>query len=135
MATGGVTIRILGLPEVNAALHKFGDGLDDEMRDQFGPMVSDAVGRIRSEIPHLTGAAAASVDGSGNTVTIGGDDAPYAPWLDFGGNVGRDDNISRPYVRGGRYLYPSLADDDRLTDAGEKAIEVQGRKQGFEVRR
>jgi hypothetical protein len=41
-------------------------------------------------------------------VAVGGTKAPYYPWLDFGGKVGRNDSTVRRFYSDGRYLYPSL---------------------------
>lgn len=37
----------------------------------------------------------------------GGSRAPYYPWLEFGGRVGRKESVSRTFVPGGRYIWPS----------------------------
>jgi hypothetical protein len=31
---------------------------------------------------------------------------PHYPWLDFGGRVGRAKSVHRPFLPGGRFIYP-----------------------------
>lgn len=42
-------------------------------------------------------------------VTGGGARAPYYPWLDFGGAVGRGRSIRRPFLKDGRYIYATYS--------------------------
>ncbi|HKY66049.1 MAG TPA: hypothetical protein VJM49_06750 [Acidimicrobiales bacterium] len=101
----------------------------DRWADQLGPAVtsrSDAfgatlAGRVRGEVPVLTGTLAASVetvalDEAGVGVAIG-DGVPYAGWIEFGGSRGRE------YIAEGRYLYPTAleAEDEFVTLASDTA--------------
>jgi hypothetical protein len=69
-------------------------------------------------------------------VAVGGKKAPYFPWLDFGGQgraKGRP--APRPFINGGRYVYPTL-DDIRpeiglaLQDAISAVISGVGLEEG-----
>jgi hypothetical protein len=76
---------------------------------QAGQLV---IGWARPRVPHRSGRAASSLtllESQGRaTVRAGGSRAPWYSWLDFGGAVGRGGATVRPFVRGGRYLYPGL---------------------------
>ena len=65
--------------------------------------------RVRGNVPHESGALAASVrvtgSRSGAAVRMGRGSTPYAGPTDFGGYPG-----DRPYLAGGRYLFPAAAE-------------------------
>jgi hypothetical protein len=67
---------------------------------------------VRPRIERKTGTAARSVTASSTQtaarVTGGGKRAPWYPWLDFGGRVGRKRSVHRPFDAGGRYIYPGF---------------------------
>jgi hypothetical protein len=66
---------------------------------------------------------------------MGGSRAPYAPWLDFGGQgrvPGRPG--PRPFIREGRYVYKGLAvHRDEITERMSVAFSDLARQAGFEV--
>ena len=74
-------------------------------------IADDVVTTVRGRVPHRTGAARSSymvtMGSTGAEIAFGGERAPYVPWLEFGGKAGRS-GASRPYVPGGRYLYPTI---------------------------
>jgi hypothetical protein len=60
--------------------------------------------------------------------------APYYPWLEFGGHVGRRHATARPYVKEGRYLYPSyLGHRPEVFQVLVKALAKVARDAGLEV--
>jgi hypothetical protein len=60
--------------------------------------------------------------------------APYYPWLEFGGRVGRKHATARPYVKEGRYLYPSyLSHRAEVFQVLVKALTKVARESGLEV--
>lgn len=60
--------------------------------------------------------------------------APYYPWLEFGGHVGRKHATARPYVKEGRYLYPSyLSHRAEVFQVLVKALAKVARDAGLEV--
>lgn len=116
-----------------------------EARKQLRTAAKNVGGKLASQtaakVPKRTGNAARSlkpsVKGNDVLVTGGGGRAPYYPWLDFGGTVGRGrkstttitlftdrtgkvrmrsrtdrarktGTSTRPFIKGGRYLYPTL---------------------------
>lgn len=123
-----ITISSRG-PDIPAALDKAA---------RKAPKVATAVAvdaveliarRARQLVPTETGRARSSIkvdDGKGRaTVVAGGPRARHFGWLDYGGLL-RKQNISRPYKRGGRYIYPAAGDVwpkvRRALDAGAADI-------------
>jgi hypothetical protein len=66
----------------------------------------------KPQVPSRSGAARGSMKARSTQrearISAGGGRAPYYPWLDFGGHVGRAGGVSRPFYREGRYIYPTL---------------------------
>jgi hypothetical protein len=104
-------IRVEGLRELQAAL-KAADG---ESQKQLRVIGNDAaeviVAGAQRLVPRRSGRARGSIKArSGQRevrIVAGGGRAPYYAWLDFGGSVGRGGSVSRPFLRTGRYLYPT----------------------------
>ncbi|MFD4250397.1 hypothetical protein ACFWQL_11725 [Amycolatopsis thermoflava] len=47
----------------------------------------------------------------------GGKRFPYYPWLDFGGAVGRNNRTKRPFMKTGRYIWKSYAENQEKVTA------------------
>jgi hypothetical protein len=89
-------------------------------------------------VPRKTGKAAASVRARSSQrearVMGGSKKVPYYGWLDFGGRIGRDKSQRRPFVAGGRYMYPAFsANRDPIYAALQKSLAELARKAGLEV--
>lgn len=96
------------------------------------------IGYARPRVPSRSGRARASLKvRSSQTearIAAGGARAPYYPWLDFGGAVGRGKSVKRPFYTEGRYIYPGLRQNrDEITQAMADAIDELLRGAGFEV--
>lgn len=101
---------------------KLGSSVERALLNVSRDMGQDILTTVRGRVPYLTGAARASYTAS-NTPTgvdleFGGPQAPYVPWLEWGGRAGRT-GAARPYVPGGRYLYPAIR---RVTEDWEAEI-------------
>lgn len=105
-------IKIQGLKEFQRALKE----MDGESQKQLRVVLNDvartvATGAAR-RVPRQTGRAAASLreqSSQREARVIGGSKkVPYYGWLDFGGRVGRDRTVRRPFIKAGRYMYPTL---------------------------
>jgi hypothetical protein len=127
MADRSVSVRIVGLAEVNRALRQVadkvgGDGLKAALLGIAGKVATSARGKVPAG---GSGKAAGSIQphstSRGASISFGGQAAPYMPWLDFGGSVGRGhvsgqawsgaikrDWMGRP-VGEGRYVYPAIS--------------------------
>lgn len=117
MPSGKQAVRVEGLDELRKTLRVLGGDLGKGLRAALNTASNFLIDTARPLIPRRTGKAAASLKArsSQNTVRIvvGGKKAPYYPWLDYGGNVGRGDTAHRQFISDGRYLYPTLAKHEK----------------------
>ncbi len=132
-------IRVEGLREFQRALRS----MDNDLPKQIRVILNDATGIVvayaQPRIPRKTGRAAASVKARSSQrearVAVGGNRAPYYPWLDFGGQgrvAGRP--APRPFIREGRYLYPALTvKRQEVTDVMSRGIAALAERAGLEV--
>jgi hypothetical protein len=104
-------IKIEGLKPFSRGLRKADKDLPKVLRvanNQGADIVAVTTRRIMRK---RSGRGARSVKTSSTRtaakVSEGGGKAKHVPWLDFGGRVGRRHSVKRPYIQGGRYLYPS----------------------------
>lgn len=102
-------VRISGIKEFNKAAKQVNDQLPKKMRIAFNEAAELVAGEARSHVPSRSGKARASYRTRSTQraarIAIGGPKAQYVPWLDFGGRAG---NVSRPFYKAGRYLFPAL---------------------------
>lgn len=111
MASGkGTIINAAQMAELTAALRDLDDDIGDLAMSLLEDISRDVAADVRSRVPYRTGRARQSYQVHAHTIVFGGEQAPYAPWLEFGGKVGRKKTTKRPYVRKGRYLYPAIAE-------------------------
>lgn len=102
-------IRIDGLRELQRSLKD----IDGESQKALRLVNNDAadivVGGARRLVRSKSGKARGSIRARSSQrearVSGGGGRAPYYPWLDFGGAVGRARAIRRPFLKDGRYIY------------------------------
>jgi len=136
-----IKLQMPGLADLSMALRRVAPEAKREFQSELravGKMVqTDA--QASMSFKHPTGKAKRSVKVrvvsrrgfEGVEISEGGAIAPYAPWLDFGGTVGRgrrstvrlnisggrvtrqnlgsrgSGSVSRPFIKEGRYLYPA----------------------------
>lgn len=107
--------------ELRTALRNVSDDIADLVMSELEDIARGVAADASRLVPHRSGRAAASYRARGSAVEFGGEAAPYVPWLEFGGKVGRKDSVARPFVKRGRYLYPvmarDLADIEKRVDA------------------
>lgn len=103
--------------QLQRALRKAGDDCKEGITAEMRSIADRIVGDAQQRVPWVTGAAAQSLRARGRvggaSMAAGGTAAPYYPWLDFGGRVGRNRSIKREW-RGrpngsGRYIYPAIS--------------------------
>lgn len=125
-------VDIDGLDELQKALRSTADGLDDAVRAEFLDEAKRIAADARGAVPRRTGAARATVDAQlvdgAAAIVAGGRRAPYFPWLEYGGRVGRNDSVSRPFVKDGRYI-------GRAVDASISDIEAAALRGAVEAAR
>jgi hypothetical protein len=141
-------VEFRGVKEFVAGLKAIDADLPKEMRSEFLGVATKIAGEVAAVFPHgATGRASGSVKPRAGAkaagIAIGGAAAPYAPWLDYGGTVGRghkvgvggSGSVTRPFIKGGRYLYPTIiASHDEIEKAAAAALVKVARSAGFTVK-
>lgn len=132
-------IEIRGIRELSAGFHQLEGNIPRAMKTRMRSEGQRIADRAAGGLPHVTGRAAGSIkpvaSAQGVGISFGGASAPYEPWLDFGGSVGRGGATKLPFVQGGRYVYPAIsAEGAGLEKAGEDAVADAAKGAGFEVR-
>lgn len=97
------------LGRLQAALRDCSAEVQDLAHSLLEDITSDVARDARSHVPHRSGRAGASYRSRGVVIEFGGADAPYVPWLEFGGRVGRKRSVLRAFNPQGRYVYPAIA--------------------------
>lgn len=120
-------IRIEGLKEFTKALKALDSDLPKMVRLALNKAAGVVVDYGRARIPRQSGRAAATIRPRSTRTAVrvieGSNRAPYVPWLDFGGAVGRQKSVKRRFYSEGRYLYPALTDEkDAIKAALESAL-------------
>lgn len=128
------SVGIEGLREFQRALRTLDKTKAKGLRLAMNESADLLISRTRRKIPKRSGAAAASLKPRSTQtsvrIAIGGRKAPYYPWLDFGGRVGPGKSVTRPFLKEGRYLYPTFSSsradfarilEDSLTDLARDA--------------
>lgn len=92
----------------------------------------------RPRIPTRSGRAARSLrarsTGTAVRVSAGGARAPYYPWLDFGGRVGRNRSVQRAFLKDGRYIYEGYRRRrPQVVEVLEAALIDAARRAGVQV--
>lgn len=132
------TIKVVGLNDFRKGLRGMDRGLPKGVRTALNEVADVLIDATRPKIPHRTGDAAASLRAQSSQTTakiaVGGQKAPYYPWLDFGGKVGRKKSVVRPFYKQGRYIYPTLAEQrENIETAMLKAMAQLASTNGVEV--
>lgn len=114
-------IQVSGIADVQKALRSVSADLPRELRrinKEAADLVREAA---RSRAPHRTGklrdSIASRAEQRGASVKGGGARVPYFGFIDFGGSVGRNNSVKRPFIRRGRIIYPAVNDKrDQIID-------------------
>jgi hypothetical protein len=137
MTASAVTVKVSGLRELRGALKSMDKNMDKELGKALFVIARGIAAKISGAMPHLSGHAAGTVTPHakirGASISIGtGDAGDYVPWLDFGGRVGRQGSVRRPYIKTGRYLYPQIEAARPATLAAiDEAIGKAAQQAGF----
>lgn len=106
-------IKVTGLRELQASLKAVEDGLQKQLRVVLNDAAELVAADARRKVPQRTGRAAQSLkaqSGQREAKIVGGSKkVPYYGFLDFGGRVGKNKSVTRPFRRSGRYIYPAYA--------------------------
>lgn len=130
------SIEVNGLRDLQSALRKIDKELPRELAAGLAEAAKIVADAARGKVPQRTGRAAASIkvrkQQRAASIAMGGAKASYMPWLDFGGKVGRNRSVHRPFIPGGRYVYPTLSDkNEEVVDKIDEVIERLAGRAGF----
>lgn len=111
--SGPEPIKIDGLAQFSRNLRKLDNDLPKALRIAHNEAGELIVNYARPRVPKDSGKAAGTVKAKSTRtegrVTGGSARYPYYAWLDFGGRVGKNKSVSRPFYKSGRYLYAGLS--------------------------
>jgi hypothetical protein len=129
---------VVGLREFQRNLKKLDADLPKALRVAFNGaadvVVTDARRRVATRSGRARGTVKARSTQTASRVVGGGNKAPYYPWLDFGGKVGRARSVSRPFLKHGRYIYDAYFDNQaRYAQLMERALLDVAASAGVEV--
>lgn len=136
MARDAITID--GLTQFTRSLKKLDSELPKGLRIAFNGVADIVISDARPRIPTRTGAAAKSLKAkstrTGVRISFGGKRAPYAPWLDFGGEGPEGRPAKRPFYTDGRYVWKSFIDKrSAVQTALERVLADTAESAGLEV--
>lgn len=131
-------VKIDGLSQFIRKLKQLDADLPKMNRKAMNEAVEIVLGYARPRVPSRTGRAASTLKAQSTQtaarVSAGGSKAPWYPWLDFGGRVGRRKATKRPFIGDGRYIYPALAAKRReFEEALNRALTDSAQAAGLEV--
>lgn len=131
-------ITVVGLPDLRKSLRALDKELPKELAAGLAEAAAIVADAARPKVPARTGRAAASIkvrkSQSAAVLAVGGSQAEYFPWLDFGGAVGRAKSVKRPFLQGGRYIYPTLKEKNAQVKAKvDEVLERMARQAGFDT--
>ncbi|MFJ8687197.1 HK97 gp10 family phage protein [Micromonospora wenchangensis] len=132
------TIAVGGLKEFSKGLRKLDADLPKALRIAMNAAAGLVIDYAVPRIPRRGGRAASTLKAKSTRtaarIAMGGKRAPYMPWLDFGGKVGPNRSVVRPFLKDGRFVYKGLAERrEQITDVMEKGIRDVARQAGLEV--
>ncbi len=154
-------LNVTNIAEVSGAFKQVDVRLPKELQKRLKKVADHVVGVAQQRMPFGNGDAAKSLKpratGRGSASILfpaGGpesfsDPVGYYPWLDFGGGKAGARGITssspiaharstggfkRPYIKGGRFLYPAIAESQVfISDAVDDAIETLAKEAGFDT--
>lgn len=133
-------VRVQGLRDFSRNLKKIDKDLPKALRIALNEAANVVVDDAKPHIPRRTGRAASTLKAKSTRALVrvsgGGRRAPYYPFLDFGGVVGRGNSVVRPFKKEGRYIYKSYfrqLETGEFESALENALLNVVRKAGIEV--
>ena len=133
------TIKIDGLREFQKAIRALDPDLPKLLRVTFNAAMGLVIDYASGHMPRRSGRMINSLKPRSQQrtarIAMGGARAPYAPWVDFGGQGRRKGRPpARPFVKGGRYVYKGLAvKHEAITEVMAKGLADIARQAGLDV--
>lgn len=110
-------IKVEGLRELNNGLRRMDKDLPKGLRLAGNAAANIVVDEAKPRVPvgpgaggHAKSSIKAASTRTAARVSAGGKRFPYYPWLDFGGSVGRNKSVKRPFLKSGRYIWKAFDD-------------------------
>lgn len=135
-----VEIKVDGLKQFSRDLKALDNDLPKALRIALNKSVDVVVTPAKARVPKRSGRAAGTIKAKSTRtsarISAGGRRAPYMPWLDFGGRVGRNRSVERPFRKRGRYLYMAYfeqRDSGAFAEALEQALIEVANQAGVEI--
>jgi hypothetical protein len=117
-------IRIEGLKEFQRALKGMSPELPKGLRLAANSAAELVVKDAKPKVPigpakggHAADSVKAASTRTAARVQGGSKKYPYYPWLDFGGGVGPRKSVKRPFLRRGRFIWNSYAENQDKVQA------------------
>jgi len=131
-------IRVTGLNDLVRKLKRVDADLPKTVRVGFNEAAQLVVDYARPRVPMASGRARASVRAQSTRTAVrvseGGKRAPYMPWLDFGGKVGRNRSVARKFIKSGRYVWAGYSHEhDKIVATVQRVLTDAVRAAGVEV--
>lgn len=131
-------IKIQGLSEFSKDLRTLDSELPKALRLALNEAANVVVTYAQAHVPSRSGRARRSIRARSTRTAVrvaaGGKRAPYYPWLDFGGAVGKRKSVRRPFLKEGRYLWKGYGvKHEEVQRVLEEALLDVVRQAGFEV--
>lgn len=135
-------IRVDGLKQLVKQIKAIDATVPKAIRVAGNEAAAEVVKDAQSRVPlgpgkggHAKSSVKAASTQTAVRVKEGGSRYPYMPWLDFGGRVGRNRSVSRPFQRTGRYIWRAYADHKgEIADKYEDALKGVLVDNGWDVR-
>lgn len=107
-----VKLKVEGMWEFRKALRAVDTEFPKQLRKGLNAVAEMVADEAAQRVPVDTGALRSSIRArstqSEGRVVMGRARVPYAGWIEFGGTIApRGAPVLRPYVKEGRYLFPS----------------------------
>lgn len=134
----GFTLQVEGLRDMSRALRRLDQDAPKALRLALNDVAQLLIDEVVPQIPRRTGKAAASLKvASSRTaarIRVGGNKAPYYPWLDFGGRTGPGKSVNRRFYKEGRYLFPTLKRErEKIEGAMRRTLAGVATEAGLDV--
>jgi HK97 gp10 family phage protein len=108
-------VQIVGLRDLTRRLRQVNTDLPKAVRLAANEAAEVVVVAARRDVPKRSGKAAGSIRARSTRtaarVSSGGRRAPYMPWLDYGGKVGKNNTAVRRFIADGRFVYPAFREN------------------------
>ena len=105
-------IKIEGLRELRAAMRQADTKAGSALRIGLNTVADVVAAEARQQVPRRSGRLADSIRARSTQlvaqVVMGTARVPYAGFIEFGGTAGRHHSVHRPFLPGGRYLWPAV---------------------------